>query len=123
MLSYLYKPTITIPIKAISYNRYYMIARGRYIITSTGRTFREEFEEALNEQLENYTPTDKHLKLGIDCYFKDNRRRDVDNMGKAILDCLTHSKKIFLDDSQIFELIIRKHNQETEKIVIEWDEM
>ena len=46
------------------------------------------------------------LKVRIRLYFKDKRKRDIDNYNKAILDSMT--KIIYEDDSQIEELNVKK---------------
>ena len=117
-------PQIEIPLKCISYNSYYRIYRGHYCISSEGRIFRDDMELHLNELLADNKPTNKKIKLTIHCYFEKNYRRDCDNLGKSVLDCLTHSKLIYLDDSQIYDLRILKYNNEKQnKIVIEWEVM
>ena len=45
------------------------------------------------------------LAVRIDCYPPDKRKRDLDNLPKAVLDALTHAG-VWLDDSQIDELVV-----------------
>ena len=50
---------------------------------------------------------DNSLKVRIRLYFKDKRKRDIDNYNKVILDSMT--KIIYEeDDSQIEELNVKK---------------
>jgi crossover junction endodeoxyribonuclease RusA len=65
------------------------------------------------EQMEAYFDKQEHvpilegeLKLEVTLSFKSKRKRDIDNCMKALLDCL--EGRLFDDDSQIFELNIRK---------------
>lgn len=51
-------------------------------------------------------PLVNSLKVHIRLYFKDKRKRDIDNYNKAILDSMT--KIIYEDDSQIEELNVKK---------------
>ena len=51
-------------------------------------------------------PLASSLKIHIRLYFKDKRKRDIDNYNKAILDSMT--KIIYEDDSQIEELNVKK---------------
>ena len=51
-------------------------------------------------------PLTNSLKVSIRLYFKDKRKRDIDNYNKAILDSMT--KIIYEDDSQIEELNVKK---------------
>jgi len=46
---------------------------------------------------------DKRLRVVIECFPPDRRRRDLDNLGKSCLDSLQHAK-IFVDDNQIDDL-------------------
>tara|TARA_R100001594_G_scaffold104467_1_gene139064 strand:+ start:3456 stop:3713 length:258 start_codon:yes stop_codon:yes gene_type:complete len=43
------------------------------------------------------------LKVKIDAYMPDKRRRDLDNITKALLDALSHAN-LFEDDEQIDDL-------------------
>lgn len=47
------------------------------------------------------------LSVDIEAFMPDKRRRDLDNILKALLDGLTHAG-VWLDDSQIVDLRIRK---------------
>lgn len=47
------------------------------------------------------------LIVDIEAFMPDKRRRDLDNILKALLDALTHAG-VWMDDSQIVDLRIRK---------------
>ncbi len=47
------------------------------------------------------------LRVEIEVYPPDRRRRDIDNVQKALLDALEHGRA-FRDDSQIVELKIER---------------
>ena len=67
------------------------------------------FEETARSELKNQfrcKPLANGLKVRIRLYFKDKRKRDIDNYNKAILDSMT--KIIYEDDSQIEELNVKK---------------
>lgn len=51
-------------------------------------------------------PTKEPISVIVELYFKDEKRRDVDNFNKLILDA--GSGLLWFDDSQIQELVIRK---------------
>ena len=51
-------------------------------------------------------PLANSLKVHIRLYFKDKRKRDIDNYNKAILDSMTEI--VYEDDSQIKELNVKK---------------
>jgi len=52
-------------------------------------------------------PTTKPLSMTLTYYFKDKRRRDVDNYSKCILDAL--QTIIYNDDNQIQHLTLSKY--------------
>ena len=52
-------------------------------------------------------PLDGPLEIFIDVYPPDRRRRDVDNVQKALLDALAHGGA-YHDDSQIARLTIER---------------
>ena len=51
-------------------------------------------------------PLANSLKVSMRLYFKDKRKRDIDNYNKAILDSMTEI--VYEDDSQIEELNVKK---------------
>ena len=51
-------------------------------------------------------PLANSLKVSMRLYFKDKRKRDIDNYNKAILDSMTGI--VYEDDSQIEELNVKK---------------
>ena len=53
-----------------------------------------------------WKPLEDDLILEIKLYFKDKRRRDVDNWHKLSLDAM--SWKIYNDDSQIQKMVVEK---------------
>ena len=67
------------------------------------------FEETARSELKNQfrcKPLANGLKVRIRLYFKDKRKRDIDNYNKGILDAMTNI--VYNDDSQIEELNIKK---------------
>ena len=72
-----------------SVNHYYRHVGPRVLISRDGRKYRGPVE------------------LFIELYPPDNRRRDVDNSLKCLLDTFTHAG-LYGDDSQIQRLIITK---------------
>lgn len=58
------------------------------------------------------------LRVVVEAYVPDNRRRDLDNVFKASLDAL-QSAGVYDDDGQIDDLrIIRKHRHENGALVV-----
>ena len=94
---------IEIPIMACSVNKYYRSWQGRVLISKDGREFKKEVDLLLN----NYEKILGKIKLTIILYFKDKRKRDLDNYNKVLIDCLKN--KLFEDDDQIYQLYMEKH--------------
>ena len=66
-------------------------------------------EETARSELKNQfrcKPLASSLEVRIWLYFKDKRKRDIDNYNKGILDAMTNIA--YNDDSQIEELNIKK---------------
>ncbi len=62
------------------------------------------------EQLGNHKALTEPLAVTVELYPPDERRRDLDNCFKGLLDALQYSN-IFIDDSQIVEIHAFKHHQ------------
>jgi crossover junction endodeoxyribonuclease RusA len=85
-------------------NTYWRNFDGRMIISARGR----EYREAVGDQM-TLQKMVKHfkgqLKVEIEAFRPDKRRRDLDNLLKATLDGLAHAG-VYEDDSQIVDLHI-----------------
>ena len=85
-------------------NTYWRHYKGRIIISARGR----EYREAVGDQM-TLQKMVKHfkgqLKVEIEAFRPDKRRRDLDNLLKATLDGLAHAG-VYEDDSQIVDLHI-----------------
>ena len=91
-----YPPTI---------NHYWRYVGSRVLISRRGRNYRKKVMEYLQTRdLEKLTGP---LSVNIELYTPDRRRRDVDNVLKAMLDSLQWGG-VFEDDNQIFRLAIEK---------------
>lgn len=88
-----------------SVNRYWRLGRGHFHVSPAGQLYRRKVKAACYQQ--KIKKVDGELKLVIDIYPPDKRRRDIDNICKAVLDCLEHAK-IYDNDYQISELILRR---------------
>lgn len=76
-------------------NTYWRNIRGRTIISERGRLYRL----AVQKQLAGAEPLLGRLAIKIAAYPPDRRRRDLDNILKALLDSLTFAQ-VIEDDSQ-----------------------
>lgn len=87
-----------------SVNRYWRTFQGRMLISEEGRKYRKAVADQVLIQrgAKNYM---EKLRVEIEAYRPDNRRRDLDNLLKAVLDSLTHAG-VWQDDSSIVDLRI-----------------
>tara|TARA_B100000401_G_scaffold337809_1_gene236395 strand:- start:25 stop:402 length:378 start_codon:yes stop_codon:yes gene_type:complete len=94
---------IELPLMACSVNKYYRTFRGRVLISKDGREFKKEVDMLLN----SFEKILGKIKLKLVLYFKDKRKRDLDNYNKVLIDCLKN--RLFEDDDQIYQLYMEKH--------------
>lgn len=89
-------------------NHYYgQKTNGGRFIKQAGKAFRAEVKAtAMEEKACNYITGLIHVE--IDAFPPDNRKRDLDNINKALLDALEDAG-VFKDDSQIVKLTSTKH--------------
>lgn len=88
-----------------SINHYWRRVGARTLISRGGRVFRQ----AVCSILAAYAvkPLNGPLAVEVQVHPPDKRRRDVDNVQKALLDALQHGGA-YVDDSQIVRLAIEK---------------
>ena len=86
-----------------SVNHYYRHVGPRTLISREGRRFRERVCALLAKA--GVDPITGPLRVEIEIYPPDRRRRDLDNLQKALLDSLEHGG-LYRDDSQIKKLEI-----------------
>lgn len=104
------KPTYTLKLPwPPSINRYYGVTRaGKRFINKDGQEFRKVVVEALRGIPEYGGTLAGRLQVWVDAYPPDKRRRDLDNLGKALFDSLTHAG-VYEDDALIDDLrIVRR---------------
>jgi crossover junction endodeoxyribonuclease RusA len=88
-----------------SINHYWRRVGPRTLISREGRRFRERVLAILAAM--GIQPLVGQLAVKVDAYPPDNRRRDIDNVFKALLDAMQHGGA-YADDSQIVRLSIEK---------------
>jgi Holliday junction resolvase RusA-like endonuclease len=88
-----------------SVNHYWRRVGARTLISRAGRAFRERVCSLLAAR--RIEPLDGPLAVQIDVFPPDHRRRDIDNLQKALLDALQYGGA-YHDDSQIVSLTINK---------------
>ena len=74
-------------------------------MTHDGRSLKNSYIVQAKEQWKKDVMTTP-VRLEVDLFFGDNRRRDIDNWHKILLDSLTGV--IWKDDSQIVYLAVTK---------------
>ena len=89
-----------------SVNRYYRNVAGVTKISAEGRAYRAAVVNLLTESRSSPHITGP-VAVEIEAHMPDKRRRDLDNLLKGLLDSLTHAG-VWLDDSQVVDLRIRK---------------
>ena len=75
------------------------------MISREGRRFRERVVAILAAM--HIRPLAGNLAVQVEVFPPDRRRRDIDNIQKALLDALEHGGA-YADDSQIVKLTIEK---------------
>jgi Holliday junction resolvase RusA-like endonuclease len=88
-----------------SINHYWRRVGLRTLISREGRRFRRRVLAILAAM--RVQAIDGRLVVEVEIFPPDNRRRDVDNTLKALLDALQHGGA-YADDSQIVRLTIEK---------------
>jgi Holliday junction resolvase RusA-like endonuclease len=88
-----------------SINHYWRRVGPRTLISREGRRFRQRVMAILAAL--RIEPLHGPLAVDVEVHPPDNRRRDIDNVQKALLDALQHGGA-YLDDSQVVRLAIVK---------------
>ena len=88
-----------------SVNHYWRRVGARTLISRAGRAFRERVCSLLAAR--QIDPLAGPLAVQIEVFPPDHRRRDIDNLQKALLDAMQHGGAYY-DDSQIVSLCIIK---------------
>lgn len=88
-----------------SVNHYWRRVGWRTLISREGRRYRKEVVALLAAQ--RARPLNGRLFVRVTVFPPDGRRRDLDNVQKALLDALQQGGA-FHDDSQIEELVIKR---------------
>ena len=88
-----------------SVNHYWRNFRVRMVIGAKGRAYRHAVIAAVIEQGVSRDRINCRLAVSIDAYPPDNRRRDIDNINKALLDAIV-AAEVIEDDGLIDALSI-----------------
>ncbi|OOH89518.1 crossover junction endodeoxyribonuclease RuvA [Pasteurellaceae bacterium 15-036681] len=77
---------------------------GVHYVTAQGKAY----QQAVGWLLKNAKKFECKVQLFVDIYPPDKRKRDIDNIFKALLDSLTKAG-VIADDSLIYKLVAVKH--------------
>lgn len=88
-----------------SVNRYWRNVRGRTLVSSEGRRYRAAVAVACHQAGVDGLRLGGSLAVEISAHAPDRRRRDLDNLGKALLDAVV-AARVILDDGFIDDLRI-----------------
>jgi len=88
--------------------------RGGVMLNPKAKAYREEVIGLVGK---GHTAFAGGIAVRIEVYMPDRRKRDLDNLGKAVLDSLTHAG-VWNDDSQIGCLLFIKRGIESPGRVI-----
>jgi crossover junction endodeoxyribonuclease RusA len=113
----------TIPGKPISINHAYGQQRnGRRYLTDEGAAFKIEVGYcAMNAMKSSINVYKYPIKVKIEYYFDDKRRRDIDNGIKLLLDSMTGI--VWKDDSEIVCLEVWKDFSDEPRIEVEIEQL
>lgn len=87
-----------------SVNTYWRTFRGRMLLSKKGREYRGAVCEQVADQFIGKFGAER-IEVVIEAFRPDNRRRDLDNILKGVLDSLAHAG-VYDDDSQIHKLTV-----------------
>jgi crossover junction endodeoxyribonuclease RusA len=93
-------------------NRYFRSGSAVFI----PRYITESIEDAvfILKSMYSYPPIDKPVSVEVTYTFKDNRKRDLDNLTKTLLDVLEEAG-ILYDDKFVYKLVIEKKIKQPEE--------
>lgn len=86
-------------------NTYWRRVGFKTIVSKRGRDYRDQVRAILEESV--YKQTTEQVELRILLYMPDKRRRDIDNVLKALLDSLEYGGALE-NDNQVWKLIIER---------------
>lgn len=71
------------------------------------RAWQEKVRRRAETGMEGRPPSRSWVEVELDFILKHNRRVDLDNLSKGVLDAL--KKVVYIDDTQIVHLMLHKH--------------
>jgi len=89
-----------------SVNGYWRHVGNKVLISADGRKYRETVKAIVTANGAKRLPLGRY-GVSVTAFSPDNRRRDIDNLLKALLDALEHAG-VYSDDSMIDTLLVRR---------------
>lgn len=109
---------LTIKTLYVSTNALYTFSRstGKRILTNKARVSKEAIAWEAKAEMKGQKMYTGPIRVELYLYFPTKQRRDLDNV-KALIDAMTGV--CWEDDSQIYELVIRKyHDKENPRVEV-----
>ncbi len=95
---------VTLPMPP-SVNHYWRFGRGRFYVAEKGMEFRRAVCAKFRDTCA--APLEGNVSIEIYVYPPDKKRRDLDNILKALLDALAYAK-VYADDSQVSHIDVQR---------------
>ncbi len=104
-------------------NTMYATVGKRRVLSKRGREYRESvYAEVLNQH-GIFKPFTSQIKVSVELIQPDRRKRDIDNLFKALFDALGYAN-CYMDDSQISELwAIKREPDGTGRCIVVIEEL
>lgn len=85
-------------------------------LTKEYRWWKTEAEQYVSDAFPDRKPDEERYAVRIYFYWGDNRRRDIDNFAKPILDAITESNRVWVDDCQVDQLLIYRESGSEDEV-------
>lgn len=102
-------------------NTYWRRNGSRYFISSKGQTYRTNTAWLCLKYRGIFKAIDR-IRLSVEAYPPDKRNRDLDNLCKSIQDSLQYAN-VYVDDSQIDELYLRRMPEHLGKVILKLEKI
>ncbi len=100
-----------------SVNHYWRHTKNGHYISSEGIAYRETVFYSCVKHRGKF-PDDARLSVRIEAFPPDKRKRDLDNVLKALLDALQKAH-VYKDDGQIDYLAIKRNSERLNKVIVQ----
>lgn len=84
-----------------------VLKEGGGYISKDVRTWQQKVKRRAETEMVGRPPSQQWIEVELDFVLKHNRRVDLDNLSKGVLDAL--KQVVYIDDSQIVHLLLHKH--------------